>query len=324
MENISYRLYNSCKLIKGHNAYLIYDLGRIKAYYVSLKIGNYIINQPSVNLLKKDKQELDGLIKKEILYEVNSVISENMILNINPYESSSLITNLILDFSDYYLINAYIIIDLIENIRIKNIQIQIDSGFNINSLLSFIDYFSNTIVNHIELVFRFQCDENDLFEILSMNDRVQSIMVIKKQDKSLINNGKILFISDKIYLQGAHPIKFSINKMLFDESQEFNTYFNKKLHIDKFGNLNNAPEYKKIFINIFKNYSINKVKKIINTKEFRKYWQVKKSSCNICKDCEFRHMCVDNRLPFQDNNGLWSHQIECNYNPYTNKWKNEK
>ena len=51
---------------------------------------------------------------------------------------------------------------------------------------------------------------------------------------------------------------------------------------------------------------------------------MKKDETDVCKDCEFRHMCVDNRLPYERSPNEWYHKIECNYNPYIAKWEGEE
>ena len=44
----------------------------------------------------------------------------------------------------------------------------------------------------------------------------------------------------------------------------------------------------------------------------------------MCKDCEFRNICVDIRVPYKRVENEWYHKSECNYNPYISKWKGEK
>ena len=69
---------------------------------------------------------------------------------------------------------------------------------------------------------------------------------------------------------------------------------------------------------------IVKLNEIITSNEFQKFWNVHKDVCDVCKDCEFKYMCVDNRIPQKKNEKEWFHTTECNYNPYIAKWKEEK
>lgn len=45
---------------------------------------------------------------------------------------------------------------------------------------------------------------------------------------------------------------------------------------------------------------------------------------DVCKDCEFRYMCVDAAIPNKRKDNSWYRSSECNYNPYISKWNNEE
>ncbi len=77
---------------------------------------------------------------------------------------------------------------------------------------------------------------------------------------------------------------------------------------------------------MLENYgNINDVdlKEVVDSKEFQKLWQIKKDNIKVCKDCEFRHMCMDCRAFRKDENDLYSQSAKCNYNPYIAKWKGQ-
>jgi radical SAM protein with 4Fe4S-binding SPASM domain len=121
-----------------------------------------------------------------------------------------------------------------------------------------------------------------------------------------------------------HKLNQTVNITLFTESQAHHTYFNRKLYIGPNGEIKNAPECPETFGYIQDLESPEELKAIVQTPEFQKYWFVHKEITDVCKDCEFRHMCVDNRLPHQRAENEWFHQTECNYNPYIAKWKGEE
>lgn len=70
-------------------------------------------------------------------------------------------------------------------------------------------------------------------------------------------------------------------------------------------------------------YDENSLKEFIKESSNFKLWLIHKDLIDICKDCEFRHMCVDVNIPTQRKDGSWYQKIECNYNPYIGKWKGE-
>jgi len=114
---------------------------------------------------------------------------------------------------------------------------------------------------------------------------------------------------------------FVVNIPFFTESQKHHTYFNRKLFISSRGSIKNAPECEEIIGNI---NSKEELIKLIELEANQKYWHVTKDMSDVCKHCEFRYMCMDNRIPYQRKNGEWYHKEECDYNPYIGKWKGEK
>jgi len=52
----------------------------------------------------------------------------------------------------------------------------------------------------------------------------------------------------------------------------------------------------------------------------KKYWNITKDQIDICKDCEFRHICTDCRAYIEDPKNIYSKPLKCGYNPYTNDW----
>ena len=62
----------------------------------------------------------------------------------------------------------------------------------------------------------------------------------------------------------------------------------------------------------------------INGKAFRQKWDINKDEIEICKDCEFRHMCLDCRVFIDDPNNAYSRPSKCGYNPYICKWEGEE
>jgi hypothetical protein len=322
----NYMLHHSCKPVKGHQAYFIYDLYRTKAYYASLAVGDYLSGLSNhLPQSSKNKAELSDLLQKEIIYQESSAPFKSIIPG-GVVQTPDIISNLIIQYSAAFTDqkNIHALVALAEDLRIKNIQFLISVNYRASALLQIITAFSGSIVNHLELVFTATAPNKGLLEKLSLNDRIHSVMIIKKQEQLLEKKGKAIYVSDRLYMKGAHPLKFSINKHLFEESQTHHTYFHKKMYIDALGNISNAPEYAAVFMNLFDSYSKSKAEKIVASEKFRKYWNVKKDDCLVCKDCEFRHMCVDNRLPYKTKNGLWGHRESCNYNPYTNAWRQLK
>jgi len=108
---------------------------------------------------------------------------------------------------------------------------------------------------------------------------------------------------------------FSLSQKLFFESQIHNPYFNQKIAISTEGYIKNA-----LFIeNNFGGLGKTPIKEVLKDHNFTRLWGVSKNMIDTCKDCEFRYVCCDNRVPIKVNN-TWRQTEVCNYNPYDSKW----
>jgi len=170
------------------------------------------------------------------------------------------------------------------------------------------------IVNNVENVSEFQLKR------MIADQRIHVVVLENHKDLNIESPS----VFNQEILQPTSISSFNWSIELLTESQAHHTYFNRKLHIGPNGEIKNAPECNETFGYIQDIESPEQLKAIVQTPEFQKYWFVHKEITDVCKDCEFRHMCVDNRLPHQRTENEWYHKTECNYNPYIAKWQGEE
>ena len=116
----------------------------------------------------------------------------------------------------------------------------------------------------------------------------------------------------------VHKNHFVVNMKLFTESQEYNTFFNKKLTINEEGFVKNAPNSNTNFGKIL---DVN-LEKVVTSAEFQKLWRVSKNFISKCQNCEFRFMCTDgSNLTYNEKEEVWITDDKCGYNPYTAEWE---
>src|SRR5690606_52193 len=101
-------------------------------------------------------------------------------------------------------------------------------------------------------------------------------------EKGLVSVKDCGKISDKIFFP---------NLRTYLTSQSCNTCLNRKISIDKDGNIKNCPSMAQSFGNI----KDTTLEEALNHRDFKKYWNVTKDQIEVCKDCEFRHICTDCR-----------------------------
>lgn len=147
--------------------------------------------------------------------------------------------------------------------------------------------------------------------------------IIKKKSSTFIINTTSSF-EMQVNTSNSSYSYFSSNLLLYLESQKHNTFFNRKIFITADGEMKNSYQSTTNFGNINMCRNSSEIAEIIASASFQVYWYIHKGLIDICKVCEFRYMCVDNRIPKKRNDKEWFMESECNYNPYIAKWKYEE
>ena len=161
-----------------------------------------------------------------------------------------------------------------------------------------------------------------LKSIVKANGRIIQVVFhsapenVKNQKESIIFLKEI--VSDETHCGNIHKNYFESTLKLFAESQHYNTCLNRKLAVDRNGEIKNCPSMKKSFGNI----TTSNIEDVVKIKEFKRYWDIKKDMISVCKDCEFRHVCTDCRAYIDRPDDIYSKPLKCGYNPYTTNWDN--
>ena len=113
---------------------------------------------------------------------------------------------------------------------------------------------------------------------------------------------------------------FCIGMKHFTESQHHNTCLNRKICIDANGDIKNCPAMAKSYGNI----KDTTLEEAINKPGFKDLWYVCKDQIDVCKDCEFRHICTDCRCFIKDPGNIYSQPAKCTYNPYICLWEGQE
>lgn len=187
-----------------------------------------------------------------------------------------------------------------------------DIGYNLMNDV----YIFNTTKNEIELfskekkTIRFQVNENDEYNFFapSYNDVHFSGVDLLKKDT--------LFLTS--HCGNISPNYFEANMDHF-KNRKVNNCLHGKISVSKEGEIKNCPSTKDIYGHI----DLNTLRDVVKTKNIKKLWNISKDDINGCKDCEFRYICLDCRA-YTENDNKYSKPKKCDYDPYTNKWKNEK
>jgi len=325
-----FKLFSNCIPVKGITQSIIYDLQLYRFEYIPNVLFGILqlSKEKSIEELKsfyKNEYDtgIDGYFNYLITKEFGFYTSEPDLypdLDLS-WESSFKITNCVLHN------NLKIIAELKFSVEVDDLTIILDS-FDKEAL----EYLKRIqhIITYQSIQFFIRYNNNIAHDLQLMSEikiHPQLLIFNCPEDKEeLIAGFKVMHVKEDFNLSHdckVHLNYFSCNVPHFTEAQQFNTYFNRKLYIDPQGNLKNAPNTPMSHGNIKDLQDHNHLMLAINSFDFVKLQKVTKDMIAVCKDCEYRYMCVDDRIPSESAANTWHHKSDCNYNPYTTKWINE-
>ena len=327
-----FKLYTNCIPVKGYKQSIIYDLQRNHFYYISNIAFDFLLKLEN-NYIEKVLHEYDTELSNILIDFLDSLktkgygffcndIGQYPKLNLE-WDIPCLINNAIIEWQSLDWNND--LLDDLSTLGCSSIALISEKCLTIELLEQIKKATDYKRFTAIQIICKF-CNEIDFSSILSFCDinKIFSHIILQNTNElKIINQSKPVIIKSNVFntlTSLMHPIYFNVDIELFTESQHFNTYFNKKIYVNKNREIKNAPECSTIFgpyLNITD--LINTIKK----PEFQIYWNIKKDIIEHCCVCEYRYMCTDNRIPIKSNDISWYFLSDCNYNPYIARWKHE-
>jgi len=301
-------MFSNCITIEGASQSTIYDLQREKHYDVPKDFSEFIndFSRFSLNSIYArygvgNKKTLDSyvgfLLENELAFFLDSFEEQLLFPKLNlDYYHPSVITNSEVEINLISDKELSRIINTLEFLGCEQIQ------FNILS------------INYKEIISKIVSSFNQsiIYSII-FNIKIEIVPDMSFLDKIIANNLRIDFISinvnqlfehryDKIVLYNKNQrnnnfqIAFFVNIRFFNEAQNYNPYFNRKIFISEVGQIKNVSETKEVFGNIH-NMSKESIQSLVNSKEYQKFGNISKNQILQCCNCSYRYMCLDNRIP---------------------------
>lgn len=332
------KFFANCILVKGYNRSLLCDLQNETSHLVPNQLVE-IADRFCNTSVKEIKSKYDAESCTMIDGYINYLIDNNFAFYCSA-EELELFPKLSMEW-DYpaHLTNAIIDINSLSNFDFREIFLQLDKLgckdiqiraydiFSLQELRTFIAAADNLVIKNIQLYAHHDpkiCNE-DWIAFLKEFPRLGGLvihsadinqqlvppqvprrMVAKIKEK--ISSHKHCGVVDQMY--------FTTTLELFTESQSFNSCLNRKIGIDVEGNIKNCPSV----IENFGNIRDTSLEKVIQQPDFKKLWGLNKDQIEVCKDCEFRHICTDCRAFREVPSDILSKPLKCGYDPYSGEW----
>jgi len=334
-------LFSSCLLSKGASQAIVFDMQRNDVKIVPDTLINIIEDAKNIDLEELYSKYADS---KNVLDQyINFLLSEEICfignedekkrftkLSLN-WDETSVITNAIIDINKTSKYDVFKAIKMLDELNCLHIQIRIYGIIDFKSITKLLENIENTSIRSFELI----CDHNNfddknlILELPETYSRISNLVVYNSPHQEIgdIQNRKSYTISfyskdieDESHCGNISPVFFCKNPNHYFESQKHNTCLNRKVGIDVNGEIKNCPSMSKSFGNICD----SSISKAVTTPDFKNLWFIHKDQIEVCKDCEFRHICTDCRAFVKKTKNKYSQPAKCNYNPYIAKWKGEK
>jgi len=336
-----FRLFANCVPVKGYKRSIIYDLQTGKwdfvpnaLYDILTVFGGYKVSECYKAIPKDQHKILDGyfgfLTEKGYLHLADKKSEFEQFPELDlTFEMPGIISNAILDFGQDTL-NESNHADYEKAIRelvdlgCRYVQVRVFGRNRPNGLLIKLLSDAQYLDFEVEILLPFvRPHKISFYEGLLLKVKNINFIVVHGVPKNIIENDEpkkehpIAFIHKRIdgdsCCGAIDPRYFTVNPLLFSESLASNTCLNRKIGIDANGFIKNCPSMPKKFARVGE----GRISDIVFDKEFQSVWNIKKDDINICKLCEFRHMCTDCRAFVP---GRFDKPLKCKYDPLTAKW----
>ena len=184
-------------------------------------------------------------------------------------------------------------------------------------------FFNTTAILDLEIVieYGYHFSTTRVQELIDKYPRISSVNIYKHAEKLdyTYNQVPVRFCDYNFSNMNCgvfNQNSFIINEPFYFESQLNNSCLNKKISVDAQGNIRNCISLPNKFGNI-KDTTLDEA---LNKPGFKKYWNIPKDKIEVCKDCEFRYICVDCRAYTEAPDDMFSKPLKCGYDPYSGEW----
>lgn len=333
-----FMLYADCFLTKGYTRTMLYDVTKKRAFFIDNAYYDVIkdlekrtLKEVTESIRKEDRKEFYDFINQMVENNFGVIIDQPEYFPRIPQEwdSPHEITNAIIDIRDSAH-NYSDIFEQLDSLLCPFIQLRSYVELKPKEITEILKSYDRLYeFTHIEIILKFSKNLMvDEFLDLLKRFKMISLVFHSVGDKSLVDDlndisSRMSFIKQAFNSCDNCGI---INKstMRFPEMREYmentlyNNCLNRKISIDEDGEIKNCPSMK----NSFGKVNERTLKSVLHNKDFTEVWKINKEQIQVCRDCEYRHVCSDCRAYVSDSSNIYSKPLKCGYDPYSGVWEN--
>lgn len=330
-----FRLYACCLPVRGARRSLICDLGRQLLRFIPNGLYEILTEHGDKDLAGikalyagRYDREIDEyfafLLREELGFWCDEPEAFPPIDR--TWEAPQRITNAIIDADRDSAHDYAAILGQLDDLGCEALQLRAFAPLPVAEVERLLAAAARGRLRSIELLLAFAPEWTDeaLGELCRRHPRVSAISVHSApEDRVLAVPGGGIEIAYRREAVGSpaccgrvHPSYFAPNLETFLEAQRHNTCLNRKVAVDARGEIRNCPSLAASFGNV-REVSLHSA---VARRDFRELWEVNKDQIDVCRDCEFRYVCVDCRAYLSRPEDRYSKPARCGYDPYTARW----
>jgi len=341
IQNKYFKLYGNCVPVKGYTESIICDLERCCYLPITNNLFNVLLNCEdkgfSIDELKsyynnQYNQGIDGLFKyiNEKGYGFYTNDPELFPKISLEWDSPYILTNAVVETDSKSLVITKNTLNQLMRISPQAIELRLYDYIPISEVSELLQILETgkTQCVYIYLSYSNKISFEEIATLYFKHNQIGQLIIHSAPTNSVFEDllpqhfkGKILQIT-KIISKDTEDIihlnNMVLNMPAFTEAFNFNLGLNRKVSIGVNGNIKNYLSHSKIFGNV----QNGKIEEILKKSEFQETWKITKDQVEICKDCQYRYMCVDNSEIIYLN-GTFKRKNDCNFNPYDNCWRKQ-
>jgi len=342
IDSFYFLFWSNCIPVKGFQRSIIYDIFRYRYLFTSnlfVDLYKEYSDYPIGQIKELTKHQYDRGLQKFHNFFVNNdygiytdIVDTFPAISLN-YEMPFPITNALLDINTNDIqYDIFRVLEMMSDIGVNAVQIRDYGSMNLNYIKQIATKTNRSSIEYIEIFSNYSKNyKKNHFSFLEKNYRLKNIFFYSSPFDAHLKfenerKASVVFKKKRINFKSEcgqiTESRFRVNRLAFTESCSFNNCLHKKISISCNGDIVNCPSFLQKFGNINKMDSADLLN-VINNNDFKKYWFITKDLIDVCKDCEFRYMCTDCRCFIKDTKNIYSQPINCTYNPYICKWKEE-
>lgn len=331
-DNKLFALYPCCVVVDGKTKSAIYDLQRENFWLIPHALAHLLKHDKhlSVSEMKKKYHGNDTAIDEYMRFLSDNDLGlfcqkgEVKFRSI-PQEvhNPHLITNAIFDYDNDSFYDIHEGIRQLDKMGCENLELRFFGEMSMERLEKVVSYTKKTCIRDLEILVPYNNDMqlDNVLELRYRNSRIRKVTIsgCPKEKESIYNHEEIYIIytseaiTSECHCGVVSPWYLLPKTELYIESLFYNNCLNKKVSIDRQGNIKNCPSMKNSY---GKFDGKQQLIDIVKRNDFQKIWKIRKDEIHQCSDCELRYMCQDCRAYTTDPNDVFSKPIKCKYNPY--------